>query len=84
MKSSMPGITVKDRESIDDAIRRFKRECERNGLIAELKRRDHFESPTVRKKKKMAEAARKKRRKEFKARTMDRKRVDSKSKAKRR
>ncbi len=64
----MPGITIRERESIDDALRRFKRECERNGLMAELKKRDHYESPTVRRKKKKAEAARKKRRKEFKAR----------------
>lgn len=67
----MPGITVKNNESIDDALRRFKRECERNGIMAELKKRAHFESPTIRRKKKNAEAVRKKKRKESKARVKD-------------
>ena len=64
----MPRVMVKDKESIDDALRRFKRECERDGLMAELKKRGHYESPTVRKKKKKIEAIRKKKRKEIKAR----------------
>ena len=64
----MPGIIVKDRESIDDALRRFKRECEKEGIMAELKKRSHYESPTVRRKKKQEEAVRKKRSREFKAR----------------
>jgi len=64
----MPHVTVRDNESIDEALRRFKRECEKDGLMAELKKRDHYETPTVRRKRKQAEAQRKRRRKEFRVR----------------
>lgn len=55
----MVGIRVRENESIEEAIRRFKRECERNGILQEIKRREFYESPSVRRKKKMAEARRK-------------------------
>ncbi len=59
----MVGIKLRENESIDEALRRFKRECERDGLMQEIKRREYYESPSVRRKKKMQEAKRKQRRK---------------------
>ncbi len=55
----MPLVVVKDGESIEGAIRRFKRKCEKAGVLSELKKRQHYEKPSVRRKKK-ALAARKK------------------------
>jgi len=55
----MAGVRVKDNEPIDSAIRRFKKQCEKAGILAELRKREHYEKPSVRRKKKML-AARKK------------------------
>lgn len=55
----MVSIRVRDGESIEEALRRFKRECERNGIMQEIKRREYYEAPSVRRKKKQAEARRK-------------------------
>ncbi len=54
----MSTIRVGENESIDSALRRFKRKCSRDGIIGDLRRKEHYEKPSVRKKKK-AEAARK-------------------------
>ena len=54
----MSTIRVGENESIDSALRRFKRKCSRDGIIGDLRRKDHYEKPSVRKKKK-SEAARK-------------------------
>ena len=52
--------TVKggENESIDNALRRFKRKCARDGIIGDLRKREAYEKPSVKRKKK-AEAARK-------------------------
>ncbi|MCD6452557.1 MAG: 30S ribosomal protein S21 [Acidobacteria bacterium] len=55
----MPYIKVGENESIDEAIKRFKRVCQKAGIISELKRRQHYEKPSVKRKRK-ALAARKK------------------------
>jgi small subunit ribosomal protein S21 len=62
----MVNVKVRDNESIEDAIRRFKRECERNGVMQEIKKREFFKSPSVLKKEKLAETKRKIRRKVLK------------------
>ena len=49
---------VKKDESIDSALRRFKKQCARSGILTEVKRREHYEKPSVKRKKK-SEAARK-------------------------
>jgi small subunit ribosomal protein S21 len=49
---------VRKNESIDAALRRFKRSIAKDGVLAELKKRRHYEKPSVRRKKK-SEAARK-------------------------
>ena len=54
----MSEIRVKDNESIDSALRRFNRSCAKTGVLAEVRKREHYEKPSVKRKKK-AEAARK-------------------------
>jgi small subunit ribosomal protein S21 len=58
----MVWIKLRETESIEEALRRFKRQCERDGVMQEIKKREYYESPSVRRKKKMAEAKRKQRR----------------------
>ena len=48
----MAGVRVKDNEPIEIAIRRFKKQCEKAGILAELRKREHYEKPSVRRKKK--------------------------------
>ena len=55
----MAEVIVKDNESLESALRRFKKQCSRDGLISEVRRREAYEKPSVKRKKK-AEAARKK------------------------
>lgn len=54
----MAEIKIKDNESLDSALRRFKRQCAKSGVLTELRKREHYEKPSVKKKKK-SEAARK-------------------------
>ena len=54
----MAEITIKDNESLDSALRRFKRTCAKSGIIAEVRKREHYEKPSVKRRKK-SEAARK-------------------------
>ena len=51
-------IHIKDNESLDNALRRFKRQCAKSGVLAEVRKREHYEKPSVKRKKK-SEAARK-------------------------
>ncbi len=60
----MTGIKVGENESIDSALKRFKRETSKAGVMAEIKKRRHYEKPSVKRKKK-SEAARKKKKKQF-------------------
>ncbi len=51
----MPAVKVKENEPFDVALRRFKRSCEKAGILAEVRRREFYEKPTsVRKRKKAA------------------------------
>ncbi len=54
----MSTVKVGENESLDSALRRFKRKCSRDGIIGDLRRKEFYERPSVRRKKK-AEAARK-------------------------
>jgi small subunit ribosomal protein S21 len=58
VNNSMAGVRVKENEPIESAIRRFKKQCEKAGILQELKKREHYEKPSVRRKRK-AIAARK-------------------------
>ena len=48
----MAAVRVKESEPIDSAIRRFKKLCEKAGILSELRRREHYEKPSIRRKKK--------------------------------
>ena len=54
----MSEIRIKDNESLESALRRFKRQCAKSGVLAEVRKREHYETPSVQRKKK-SEAARK-------------------------
>ena len=54
----MSEVHVKENESLESALRRFKRVTARSGILAEARKREHYEKPSVKRKKK-AEAARK-------------------------
>lgn len=56
-KKKMAEIKVNN-GNIEDALRRFKRQCVRNGVLQEVRKREHYEKPSVKRKKK-SEAARK-------------------------
>ncbi|MBR6523901.1 MAG: 30S ribosomal protein S21 [Monoglobales bacterium] len=54
----MSEIRIKENESLESALRRFKRSCAKSGVLSELRKREHYEKPSVKRKKK-SEAARK-------------------------
>ena len=54
----MSEIKIKDNETLDSALRRFKKNCAKAGIISEVRRREHYDKPSVKRKKK-EEAARK-------------------------
>ncbi|MCI6610408.1 MAG: 30S ribosomal protein S21 [Ezakiella sp.] len=60
----MSEIKVGENESLDSALKRFKRQCARSGVMGEVRKREHYEKPSVKRKMKSA-AARKKRRKGY-------------------
>jgi len=55
----MPGVKIKENESFENALRRFKKQVEKTGILSEIRKREHYEKPSIKKKKK-ALAARKK------------------------
>ncbi len=55
----MPVVQVRDEESFENALRRFKRKCEKSGVLTELKKRQHFEKPSVKRKRKAMQARKK-------------------------
>ena len=58
----MSEVRIRENESLESALKRFKRQCARSGVLQEVRKREHYEKPSVRRKKK-SEAARKKARK---------------------
>jgi len=55
----MPSIRVRENDSFENALKKFKKQCEKEGILSEIKKREHYDKPSVKKKKK-AIAARKK------------------------
>jgi small subunit ribosomal protein S21 len=53
---SMPGVRIRESEHFDAALRRFKRACEKAGILTELRRREFYEKPTQERKRKKAAA----------------------------
>ena len=54
----MSEVRVGKNESLDSALRRFKRTCQKSGVMAEIRKHEHYEKPSVKRKKK-SEAAKK-------------------------
>ena len=54
----MPGVKIKDSEPFEMALKKFKKQCEKAGILSEVRKREHFEKPSIKRKKK-AIAARK-------------------------
>ncbi len=52
----MPSVRVRENEHFDAALRRFKRACEKAGILSELRRREYYEKPTQERKRKKAAA----------------------------
>jgi small subunit ribosomal protein S21 len=52
----MPSVRVKENEPFDVALRRFKRSCEKAGVLAEVRRREYYEKPAWARKRKAAAA----------------------------
>ena len=55
----MPGIKVREGETFEQALRRFKKQCEKAGILSELRKREHYEKPSIKKKKKKIAAHKK-------------------------
>ena len=60
----MAEIKVGDNESFGNAMKRFKRQCARSGVMSEYRKREHYEKPSIKRKKK-SEAARRKKNKRY-------------------
>ena len=56
LEETMPSVRVKENEPFDLALRRFKRSCEKAGVLAEVRRREFYEKPTSVRKRKAAAA----------------------------
>jgi len=52
-------IKVKENEELDHALRRFKKECQKSGIISEIRKHEFYEKPSVKRKKKILAAQRK-------------------------
>ncbi|MBI2995486.1 MAG: 30S ribosomal protein S21 [Candidatus Melainabacteria bacterium] len=57
----MSEIRIDDGESLESALKRFKKKVQKAGILTEVRRREHYEKPSVKKKRKRIQARRKKR-----------------------
>jgi len=48
----MPSIKIREGETFEAAVRRFKKQCEKAGILSEVRKREHYEKPSIKKKKK--------------------------------
>ena len=61
----MPGVLVREREPFEKALKRFKKACEKAGVMSDMKRHQHFEKPSERRKRKLNAARRKMRKQQL-------------------
>ena len=54
-------VRIEDGESLESALKRFKKKVQKAGILTEVRRREHYEKPSVKKKRKSAQARKKKR-----------------------
>lgn len=52
----LPGIRIKEGESFENGLKRFKKQCEKSGLLADLRKKEHFEKPSIQRKRKQMAA----------------------------
>jgi len=52
----LPGVIVREDEPFEQALKRFKKMCEKAGILSEIKKREFYEKPSVRRKKKLMAA----------------------------
>ncbi len=52
----LPGVIVREDEPFEQALKRFKKMCEKAGILSEIKKREYYEKPSVRRKKKLMAA----------------------------
>jgi small subunit ribosomal protein S21 len=52
----MAGVRVRENEPLQSALKRFKRQCEKAGILSEVRKREFYEKPSVRRKRKAAAA----------------------------
>jgi len=64
----MPSIRVRENDSFENALKKFKKQCQKEGILSEIKKREHYDKPSIKKKKKTI-AARKQAVKRTKAST---------------
>lgn len=57
----MSEVKIEDGESLESALKRFKKKVQKAGILTEVRRREHHEKPSVKKKRKSAQAKRKRR-----------------------
>jgi small subunit ribosomal protein S21 len=55
----MPSIRVRESDSFENALKKFKKQCEKEGILSEIKKREHYDKPSVKKKKKALAAQKK-------------------------
>jgi small subunit ribosomal protein S21 len=55
----MAGIKVRENEPFENALRRFKKQCEKAGVLSEIRKREYYEKPSVKRKRKVLAAKKK-------------------------
>jgi small subunit ribosomal protein S21 len=48
----MPDVRIRENESFENALKRFKKQCEKTGILSEIRKREHFEKPSLKRKRK--------------------------------
>jgi small subunit ribosomal protein S21 len=61
----MPFVRVRENASFENALRKFKKQCEKEGILSEVKKREHFEKPSLKRKKKAVAARKNKEKRAF-------------------
>ena len=64
----MTGVRIRDDEAFEKALKRFTKSCEKAGILADIKKHQHFEKPSDKRKRKLNAAKRKARRAKIKSR----------------
>lgn len=57
----MPGVKIREGESFEQILRRFKKQCEKAGVLSDLRKHEFYEKPSIKRKRKQAAASKKRR-----------------------